>query len=97
MNDPSLSRQSKDIILKHMAGVLGDGLFRRFGIGQAPIARQLPAELPVLEVRTDYADLLCELTDDTIVDRLQLERLAPPSQARAYGGTLRPAGHHCAT
>ena len=68
MNDPSLSRQSNDIILKHVAGVLGDGLFRRFDIGQAPIARRLPAELPVLEVRTDYADLLYELTDDTIVN-----------------------------
>ena len=77
MGDPSLSRQSKDIILKHVAGVLGDGLFRRFGIGQAPIARRLPAELPVLEVRTDYADLLYELTDHTIVD-LELQSGSVP-------------------
>ena len=78
-----LSRQSKDIILKHMAGVLGDGFFRRFGIGQAPIARQLPAELPVLEVLTDYADLLCELTDDTIVD-LELQSGSAPGDLERF-------------
>ena len=83
MNDPSLSRQSKDIILKHVAGVLGDGLFRRFGIGQAPIARRLPAELPVLEVRTDYADLLYEITDDTIVD-LELQSGSAPGDLERF-------------
>jgi len=83
MNDPSLSRQSNDIILKHVAGVLGDGLFRRFDIGQAPIARRLPAELPVLEVRTDYADLLYELTDDTIVD-LELQSGSTPGDLERF-------------
>jgi len=83
MSDPSLSRQSKDIILKHVAGVLGDGLFRRFGIGQAPIARRLPAELPVLEVRADYADLLYELTDDTIVD-LELQSGSAPGDLERF-------------
>ena len=83
MSDPALSRQSKDIILKHVAGVLGDGLFRRFGIGKAPIARRLPTELPVLEVRTDYADLLYELTDDTIVD-LELQTGSAPADIERF-------------
>lgn len=58
MADPEVSREAKDILQKRAFGVLGQGLIQRFGLDLPPIVGQIPADLPILEVRAQEADLL---------------------------------------
>jgi len=64
---PSVARQSKDIVLKLVAEALGGDLFRRFNLPLAPIVAVISTELPQLEVRTHRTDLLFLLADGTIL------------------------------
>ena len=67
MAELDVAHEAKDIIFKRVGSVLGDSLFERFGIKVAPIVRRLPGDLPLLTVQAQYADLLYELADDTLV------------------------------
>ena len=67
MADPQVAYHAKDIILKHIAATLGDDFLGRFGFRLARIVRQLPTDLPVIEVRAQYPDLLLLLADGTVL------------------------------
>lgn len=67
MADPQVAYHAKDIILKHIAATLGDDFLGRFGLQLARIVRQLPTDLPIIEVRAQYPDILLLLADGTIL------------------------------
>ena len=67
MADPQVSRLSKDLLLKHVAGGLRGDFLSRFGLPYAPILMPLPTDLPMLEVRGRQTDLLFRLADGNIL------------------------------
>jgi hypothetical protein len=54
-------QQRNDIILKYVAAALPAAFLRRFRLPFPPIAATLPSELPILEVRAERTDVLCQL------------------------------------
>ena len=63
----SVVRAAKDILLKRLAQSLRGTFLTGLGLDLAPIIEVLPAELPVLSVRTHLPDLLFRLADGTIL------------------------------
>jgi hypothetical protein len=63
-----VAHEAKDILQKRTYGILGNGVIRRFRLNLPPIVAQLPTDLPVLEVRAQYADRLFQLADDSLLD-----------------------------
>jgi len=82
MADPRVAYHAKDIILKHIAATLGDDFLGRFGFQFARIVRQLPADLPVIEVRAQYPDILLLLADGTILHIELQSRFSPDDLLR---------------
>jgi hypothetical protein len=69
-------REARDILLKYMARGLRAGLLKALGLALADIEEVLPAEVPLLEVRAEYPDLLFRLKDGRILHiEFQLTRV----------------------
>jgi flagellar biosynthesis/type III secretory pathway protein FliH len=84
MAEPPISRQAKDILLKRVAGVLGDALGRRFGLDLPGIVAHIPSDLPVIEVRAQNPDLLFLLSDGTLL-LLELQSRYSPEHLLRFG------------
>jgi len=64
----SVSAHALDVLLKLEAEHLVPLLPARFGVALAPIRRQLPTELPQLDLHLERLDRVFELEDRTILD-----------------------------
>jgi len=64
----SVTAHALDVLLKLEAEHLVPLLPARFGVALAPIRRQLPAELPQLDLHLERLDRVFELEDRTILD-----------------------------
>ena len=62
-----LPRQSKDILLKHLAGAFPDDALAVLGLDGIHVERVLPTELPIIEVRQGFTDVVLELHDHHIL------------------------------
>lgn len=63
-----IPRNSKDLVLKHLALALGDHALSAFGVArQAEVRRALPTELDSVDLRTDFLDFVLEMSDRTIL------------------------------
>ena len=64
----SVTAHALDVLLKLEAEHLVPLLPARFGVQLAPIRRQLPTELPQLDLHLERLDRVFELEDHTILD-----------------------------
>ncbi len=63
-----IPRNSKDLVLKHLALAFGDHALTAFGVArQAEVKRALPTELDSVDLRTDFLDFVLEMSDHTIL------------------------------
>ncbi|MDI3328898.1 MAG: transposase [Alicyclobacillaceae bacterium] len=62
-----ISRNSNDIVARHLAGALPRGVLEVIGIHGANVVRAMPADLPKVEVREERSDILLELDDGRLM------------------------------
>ena len=63
-----IPRNSKDLVLKHLALALGGHALNAFGVArQAEVKQVLPTELASVDLRTDFLDFVLEMSDQTIL------------------------------
>ena len=81
----SVSAHALDVLLKLEAEHLVPLLPARFGVRLAPIRRQLPTELPQLDLHLERLDRVFELEDATILD-LEFEAELSVADLRRFVG-----------
>jgi NTP pyrophosphatase (non-canonical NTP hydrolase) len=79
----SVVRAAKDILLKRLAQSLRGTFLTGLGLDLAPIVEVLPAELPVISVRTHLPDLLFRLADGTIL-HVEFQITLSPDDLRRF-------------
>ena len=62
-----VAREAKDIVLKWLGAHLRGGFLAGLGLDLPDVVAVLPAELAMLEVRTEHPDLLLLMADDAIL------------------------------
>ena len=81
----SVSAHALDVLLKLEAEHLVPLLPARFGVQLAPIRRQLPTELPQLDLHLERLDRVFELEDSTVLD-LEFEAELSVADLRRFVG-----------
>lgn len=94
MPEFDIARQRNDIVLKRIAAAMRGGLLRRFGLAVPDIVEGLPTELPVLEVRSQQADLLFRLADESILHLEFQSTQEPDNLKRFFAYNLAVYLHH---
>lgn len=64
MNVP---RNANDIIAKYLVGAVPGAAFEAIGIHDAEVVRPLPTELPKVEIRDEFIDIMFELADGRLL------------------------------
>ncbi|WP_029423503.1 transposase [Alicyclobacillus macrosporangiidus] len=62
-----LARNANDIVAKHLTGAVPNGALEVIGIHDANVVRALPTEIPKVEVRQEYTDVMLELDDGRLL------------------------------
>ncbi|MCL6444910.1 MAG: transposase, partial [Alicyclobacillus sp.] len=62
-----LARNANDIVAKHLTNALPGGVLSVIGIHDANVVRALPTEIPKVEVRQEYTDVMLELEDGSLL------------------------------
>ncbi|WP_029422112.1 transposase [Alicyclobacillus macrosporangiidus] len=63
----SIPRNANDIVAKHLTGAVPNGALDVIGIHDANVVRALPTEIPKIEVRQEFVDILFELDDGRLL------------------------------
>ncbi|SFU81555.1 transposase [Alicyclobacillus macrosporangiidus] len=63
----STPRNANDIVAKHLTGAVPNGALDVIGIHDANVVRALPTEIPKVEVRQEYTDVMLELDDGRLL------------------------------
>ncbi len=86
MNVP---RHAKDILLKHLSRAFPDDALAALGISGIAVERAVPTELPVLEIRQGFTDVVFALRDDSLLHlEFQSSREAALDRFLAYDTQL---------
>ena len=82
-------RHAKDILLKHLSRAFPDDALAALGIPGIAVERAIPTELPVLEIRHGFADVVFTLRDDSLLHlEFQSSREATLDRFLAYDTQL---------
>ncbi|ADG05133.1 RpnC/YadD family protein [Kyrpidia tusciae] len=76
-----ISRNSNDIVARHLTVAMAQGALAAIGISDAVVVGALPADLPRVEVREDRMDILLELQDGRLM-HLEYQKKKEPNLYR---------------
>ncbi|GMA48961.1 hypothetical protein GCM10025857_03180 [Alicyclobacillus contaminans] len=77
----NIPRNANDIVAKHLTGAVPHGALEVIGIHDANVVRALPTEIPKVEVRQEYTDVMLELEDGRLL-HLEFQTTREPALYR---------------
>ncbi|WP_322785829.1 hypothetical protein [Kyrpidia tusciae] len=79
----NISRNSNDIVARHLTGAVPKRALEAIGIHNANVVRALSADLPKVEVWQELADILLELEDGRLL-HLEFQSTKEPTLYRFF-------------
>ncbi|SIT10091.1 RpnC/YadD family protein [Alicyclobacillus vulcanalis] len=76
-----IARSGNDIVAKHLTNALPGEVLSVIGIRSARVVRALPTELPKIEVRQEFTDIMLELVDGRLL-HLEFQTTREPNLYR---------------
>ncbi|ACV59954.1 transposase [Alicyclobacillus acidocaldarius] len=76
-----IARSGNDIVAKHLTNALPGEVLSVIGIHDAHVVRALPTELPTVEVRQEFTDIMLELADGRLL-HLEFQTTREPNLYR---------------
>ncbi len=88
-----IARTGNDIVAKHLTNALAGEVLSVIGIHNARVVRALPTELPKVEVRQEFTDIMLELADGRLL-HLEFQTTREPNLYRfgAYDWAIALSG-----
>lgn len=80
-----MTRNANDIVAKHLTNALPGDVLSIIDIYDANVVRALPTEIPKVEVRREFTDIMLELADGALVHLSSVSESVTPDQANCGG------------
>ncbi|GMA59512.1 hypothetical protein GCM10025858_40160 [Alicyclobacillus sacchari] len=81
MSTMEIARTGNDIVAKHLTNALAGEVLSVIGIHNARVVRALPTELPKVEVRQEFTDIMLDLADGRLL-HLEFQTTREPNLYR---------------